>query len=162
MKPRESGHTIVELLVVVAVLVILAGIVLPSSSLGEDRKLDTLQLSIQDAIDHAQSLSYHEGVPYGVRFSVKGQWFGVANEVGVPVDDPLTHGDYVMRLKSPDMPSNCTLDYALFGVRPLIAFDSKGILVQPGEVHLRCGSTERWLSCDAATNKLTPIAISPY
>ena len=140
MKRPESGHTIIELLAVVAVLIVLAAIVLPSASLGEDRKLDTLQLSIQDAIDHAQSLSYHEGVPYGVRFSTAGQWFAVVNEVGVPIDDPLTHGDYVMRLKSPDMPSNCSLEYAEFGVRPLIAFNSKGIMTAPGQVHLRCGS----------------------
>ncbi len=75
MNRRTSGYSVLELLVVVMMLAVLAGIVLPSASVGDDRKLDTLQLAMQDAIDHAQSLSFHQGIAYGVRFNTAGQWF---------------------------------------------------------------------------------------
>ena len=156
MNRHESGHTLLEMLVVVLILGILAGIAIPAASVGDDRKLDTLQLAIQDAIDHAQSLSFHQGVAYGVRFHVNGQWFAVVNENGVPVDDPLSHGDYLIRLTnpSPDLPSGCHLDYAMFGLRPLAAFDEKGVLIRGGEVRITAGKTQRILTCNTATATL--------
>ena len=156
-----SGHTVLELMVVVIVLMVIAGIVLPNTSVGDERKLDTLQLAIQDAMDHAQSLSYHQGAPFGVRFSVAGQWFAVVDENGVPIDDPLSHGDYVIRLQGPDMPSDIHIDAASFGTRPLAAYDNKGVLIDGGEVHLRAGATQRWLACDTATAELEEFAVEP-
>jgi prepilin-type N-terminal cleavage/methylation domain-containing protein len=159
MKHRTAGHTLIELMVVVFVLAVLAGIAIPATSMDDTRKLDTLQLAMQDAMDHAQSLSYHQGAPYGVRFNVNGQWFAVVNENGVPVDDPLSHGDYLIRLKGPDMPSAIRVDYAMFGVRPLAAFNGKGVLIEGGEVRLRAGETVRILECDTATAKLTEVPV---
>jgi len=158
---RTAGHTLLELLVVLVIMGILAGIVLPSATVGAERKLDTLQLAIQDAIAFAQSQSYHQGAPFGVRFDVNGQWFSVVNENGVPVADPLTHGDYLVRLVGPGMPTDVYLDYAMYGVRPLAAFDDKCVLVESGEVHLRAGQTQRWLTMDTATAMLMEIPVSP-
>src|SRR5262245_56563075 len=157
MTRRQSGHTVLELLVVVMMLAILAAIAIPAASVGDDRKLDTLQLALQDAIDHAQSLAFHQGSAYGVRFNTAGQWFAVVNENGVPVDDPLSHGDYMIKLTnpSPDLPSGCHLDYAMFGIRPLAAFDEKGVLIHGGEVRLTAGKTQRILTCTTATATLS-------
>lgn len=156
---HPAGHTVLELLVVIIVLAVIAGIVIPSASVGDERKLDTLQLAIQDALDHTQSLAYHQGAPFGVRFSVDGQWFAAVDENGVPVDDPLSHGDYVIRLVGPDQPSDIHIDSAGFGGRPLATFDGKGVLLTGGEVHLRAGNTQRWLSCNTATAKFQQIPI---
>ena len=156
-----AGHTIVELLIVIAVLMVLAAIVLPTATVGDERKLDTMQLEIQDAMDHAQSLAYHEGAAYGVRFNTSGQWFAVVNEVGVPIDDPLSHGDYLVRLKDPGQPTNTFIDFANFAGRPLASFDMKGVLSFPGEIHLHAGSTQRWLVANTATATLTEIPVAP-
>ena len=160
---RNSGHTLLELLVVVIVLMVIGGIVIPSSSVGAERKLDTLQVAMQDAINHAQALSYHQGATFGVRFDVAGQFFAVVNENGTPVEDPFTHGDYVIRLNnpSPDMPSNVYIDYVDFAGRPLAAFSEKGVLLVGGELHIRAGNTPRWLVADTATNTLMEIPAGP-
>ena len=155
----QSGHTLVEILIAMLVLALLAGIVLPSSGVGDDRKLDTVQLEIQDAIDHAQSLAYQTGSAHGVRFNTGHGWFAVVNEAGVAIDDPLTHGDYIVRLADPGQPTNVFIDYAIFGSRPLAAFDAKGVLVTAGSIHLRCGKSQRWLACNTATASLTEIPV---
>ena len=161
MNRRTSGHTVLELLVVVMLLALLAGIVIPSASVGDDRKLDTVQLAMQDAIDHAQSLAFHQGATYGVVFNVPGQWFAVVNENGVPIDDPLSHGDYIVRLGAPEMPTNIHLDYAMFGARPLAAFNVQGVLIYGGEVRITAGQTQRILTCNTATATLTPSNPGP-
>ena len=158
---RTSGHTVLELLVVLVVLAVLAAIVIPSATVGDERKLDTVQLAMQDAIDHAQSLAYHQGVAYGVRFSIPGQWFAVVNENGVPMSDPLSHGDYLIRLAGPNIPTDVHIDYANFGIRPLAAFNIKGVLIESGEIHLRAGQTQRVLVCETATAKLMEVPSSP-
>jgi prepilin-type N-terminal cleavage/methylation domain-containing protein len=158
---RQSGHTLLELLVVLVIMSILAGIVIPAATVDGERKLDTLQLSIQDAINFAQAQSYNKGAPFGVRFDTDGQWFSVVNENGVPIADPLSKGDYLIRLNGPGVPSNVHIDYAMYGPRPLAAFDGKGVLVEGGEIHLRAGTTERWLTMDTATATLMEIPVSP-
>lgn len=158
---RNSGHTLLELLVVVIVLMIIAGIVIPSSSVGAERKLDTLQVVMQDAINQAQTLAYHQGTTFGVRFDVAGQYVAVVNEYGTPTEDPFTHGDYVIRLSGPDIPSNVYIDSADFDGRPLAAFNEKGVLVVGGEVHIRSGDTPRWLVADTATNTLMEVPAGP-
>ena len=156
---RQSGHTLVELLVAVAVLLLLAGIVIPSATMGDERKLDTLQLQIQDAMDHAKALSYHTGSIHGVRFDTTYQWFAVVNEVGIPIDDPLSHGDYVIRLNAPGQPSGVRIDGAAFPLRPLAVFNEKGVLEESGEVHISTANTVRWLSANTAISKLSEIPV---
>ncbi|MHC5209508.1 MAG: pilus assembly FimT family protein [Planctomycetota bacterium] len=161
MNGQQSGHTVLELLVVAMVLMILAAIAIPSGSMGPERKLDTVQLEIQDAIDHAQSLAYHRAEPYGVRFATTGEWFAVVDKTGAVVDDPLSHLPYVVRFGAPGQPSGVEVSYADFGGRPLAAFNEKGILNDSGEVRLRANSEERWLAMNTATPVLAPIPITP-
>ncbi len=73
----------------------------------------------------------------------------------------LSHGDYVVRLNAPDMPSAIHLDYAMFGPRPLAAFDEKGVLIRGGEVRITAGQTQRILLCDTSTATLTDSNPSP-
>lgn len=157
---HHNGHTVIELLIVAAVLMILAGIVIPSATVGDDRKLDTLQLQIQDAMDHAKALSYHSGSVHGVRFDTSGQWFAVVNEVGIPIDDPLSHGDYVIRLNAPGQPVGVKLDLGVFGVRPIAVYNEKGVLEESGQVHISTAGTVRWLAANTATAKLAEIPVT--
>ena len=153
------GHTLIELLVVIAILMVLAAIAMPSSSDTPDRKLDTAQLAMQDALDHAQALATTTAAVYGVRFDPDGEWFCVVDSSGVPLEDPLSHKPYLVELVNPGQPPNVLIDSVDFGGHLVAAFNEKGIMHSGGEVHLRCGTVQRWLETDTATASLSEIPV---
>ena len=153
------GHTLLELLVVVAILMVLAAIAMPSSAETPDRKLDTVQLAMQDALDHAQSLATTTAAVYGVRFDVEGEWFCVVDSTGKPVEDPLSHKPYQVKLLLPGQPPDVVIDSVDFGGRIVAVFNEKGVMHSGGEVHLRAGTTLRWLETDTATASLVEIPV---
>ena len=155
----ERGHTLLELLVVVAILMVLAAIAMPSSSNGPERKLDTVQLAIQDALDHAQSLATSTAAVYGVRFDAEEQWFAVVDATGTPVDDPLSHKPYLVRLLLPGEPPDVVIDSVDFDGHIVAVFNEKGVMHSGGEVHLRSGTTLRWLEADTATATLSQVDV---
>jgi prepilin-type N-terminal cleavage/methylation domain-containing protein len=157
----QDGVTLIELLAVVFVMGILAAIAVPSASTSYERKLDTLQMEVQDAIDHAQTLAYHTGVKHAVRLDVSAQWIAVVNAVGAPVDDPLTHTPYVVRFTpAPGQPTGATIDSALFGFnRPIILFNSKGNLEYEGTLRMSAGGYQRLLTLNSATAELAKTTI---
>jgi pilin/secretion family protein with methylation motif len=157
---RTQGHTLLELLVVVAILMVLAAIAMPSSSDTPDRKLDTTQLAMQDALDRAQSLATTTAAVFGVRFDIDDDWFCVIDENGVPVDDPLSHKPYLVKLALPGEPPNVYIDSVDFNGHVVAVFNEKGVMQYGGQVHLRCSTTLRWLSIDTASGAFTEIPVS--
>ncbi|MED5330239.1 MAG: prepilin-type N-terminal cleavage/methylation domain-containing protein [Planctomycetota bacterium] len=154
----RSGHTLLELLVVVAIMTILAGVVLPSASPSAERQLDTVQRAIQDALDLARSHATSTGFPHGVRFSTEGKgWFAVLEQGGFPTEDPLTHGEYVVRFWEPGFPRGVVLKEVIFGSRSIAVFDEKGILNTSGLIRLRAGTTERVLSLNTTNTQLETV-----
>jgi prepilin-type N-terminal cleavage/methylation domain-containing protein len=158
---RSQGFTIVELMITVFVMVILAGVVVPAASPDVDRKLDTLQMEVQDAIDHAQAIAYHTGQKMGVLFNTNDNWLVVINETGVPFEDPLTHKWYLVDFDAPDQPGNIHVDYVAFGPagRPVVLFNSKGELSYSGQIRIRASGQQRWFSVNTATGKLESVPI---
>jgi prepilin-type N-terminal cleavage/methylation domain-containing protein len=155
----QRGHTLLELLVVVAILMVLAAIAMPSSSNGPERKLDTVQLAMQDALDHAQSLATSTAAIYGVRFDPDDEWFCVVDVTGTPVEDPLSHMPYLVKLLQPGEPPDVVIDSVDFGGHLVAVFNEKGVMQYGGEVHLRSGTTLRWLTADTATASLSQVPV---
>ena len=98
---NERGFTILELVTVTFVLAILAAVAMPAASSDTDRRLNMLQLQLQDALEYAQSIAYHTGARTAVKFGTiennEEPWVAVINELGVPQLDPLTKTYYVVR-----------------------------------------------------------------
>ena len=158
---RQAGVTLIELLAIVVVMGFLAAIAVPAASVSYERKMDVLQLEVQDAIDHAQSLAYHTGLKHAVRLDTSAQWIAVVNEVGAPVVDPLTRKPFVVRFTpAPGQPTGAFMTSAQFGFdRPLILFNSKGDLEYEGTLSLSAGKYQRLLSLNSATAKLAKTTI---
>ena len=158
-KPRQAGFTMLELVVVVAVLALLSMAAIPSSSVSKKRKLDLLQLQIQDAIDHAKSMAYHTGAEYGVILNSNHQFIAVTNEMATPMEDPLKRAAYVVRLNRPDQPSGIRVEDCDFGFRPVVPFNDKGDLDYPGQILISADGQERLLELNTATVRLREVSI---
>jgi type II secretory pathway pseudopilin PulG len=154
------GHTLLELLVAVAIMMVLAAIAVPASSHGPERQLDTAQLAMQDAMDTASALAISTAAIYGVRFDPDGEWFAVVDSTGTIVDDPLSHAGYKVQLGAAGEPAGVMIDSADFGGHVVVVFNEKGVMHAGGELHLRCGTTLRWLTVDTATAALLEIPVS--
>lgn len=160
-RPRTGGFTIVELLVTVTVMALLAVVAMPASSVSHKRNLDMLQMQLQDAIDHAQSISYHTGERAGVFVHRQQQWFAVINELGTPYEDPLTHKPYVIKVNAPGSEQGVNIDEFAFGFgRALILFNDKGRLIYPGVCRITSGNVTRNLEVTTATALLTEVPIA--
>ncbi len=158
-RDSRAGFSILELLVVMAIMAMLTAIAMPSSGLSTKRKLDTLQIQLQDAVNHAKSLAYHRGEPFGVKMHVAKEYFAVVDKTGTPVEDPLSHGDYVIRIKHPGQPTGLDLVSAAFPNRPTLAFNEKGVLTNGGIMDVSANGDLRRLTIDTATARFTEVPI---
>ncbi|GJM22555.1 MAG: hypothetical protein DHS20C15_24700 [Planctomycetota bacterium] len=165
-RSSQSGFTLMELVTAVFVLAILAAVAMPSQSQSTDRKLDMVQLQIQDALDHARSLAYHTGEVVGVRFGTNevsdgAPWIAVVNVLGVPMVDPLTKSYYLVRFDAPGQPSNVDIVDAGFGdaERPTAGFTDKGVLYKPGSILIEADGEQRLFSVSTSTGRLEEMPI---
>lgn len=160
-RSHQAGFTLMEMVTAVFVLAILAAVAMPSYTESTDRKLDMVQLQIQDALDHARSLAYHTGEVVGVRFGTDAvsngaPWIAVVNTLGVPMVDPLTKSFYIVRFDAPGQPSNVDIVDANFGPadRPTAGFTDKGVLYQPGDILIEADGVQRFFSVSTSTGRL--------
>ena len=162
---NERGFTILELVTVTFVLAILAAVAMPAASSDTDRRLNMLQLQLQDALEYAQSIAYHTGARTAVKFGTiennEEPWVAVINELGVPQLDPLTKTYYVVRFDQGGQPVNVSIDAANFGGagRPIAGFDDRGVLTYPGTVQISADDEVRLFSVNTATARLEQIPI---
>lgn len=162
----QSGFTLMELVTAVFVMAVLAAVAMPSYTESTDRKLDMVQLQIQDALDHARSLAYHTGEVTGVKFGIDevsdgSAWIAVVNALGVPHVDPLTKSFYIVRLDAPGQPSKVDIVDAAFGPadRNLAGFTDKGVLYQPGTILIQADDEQRLFSVTTSTGRLQEVPI---
>lgn len=161
----QRGFTILELVTTVFVMAILAAVAMPEASSDTDRRLNMLQLQIQDALEHAQSIAYHTGAKSAVKFGTAGNgeepWLAVINELGVPLLDPLTKTYYIVRFDQGGQPVNVFIDAAHFGGagRPIAGFNDKGVLIYPGTIQISADGEQRLFSVNTATARLEEIPI---
>lgn len=156
MTSRETGFTLVELLVVLVIMGIMAMVAMPASGAGYDQRLDLVEMQISDAFGRAQALARSTRVPHGVVFDTRGERFAVVDGNGVAVTDPLTRSSYVVDFDRPDQPRGIDVSSAAFGANGVAAiFDGQGLPVNGGTVVISCHGSSRTLTLDQATGQLS-------
>ncbi|RKY21067.1 MAG: hypothetical protein DRQ55_05655 [Planctomycetota bacterium] len=149
------GFTLVELLVVVALMGILISLVGTPTSERSGTQVDLAEVQIADALQMARTLSLAMGSPHGVVFDPAGERLAVVAVDGQAISDPLTHGAYELDFRRADNLSGLDLVSADFGVTGAAAiYDGQGVPVQGGSVTIRHQDVERILVLNAATGKL--------
>jgi prepilin-type N-terminal cleavage/methylation domain-containing protein len=154
--PRgQRGYTLVEMLMVTALVGLLASTAAMASGGQGESRLNLLQTQIEDAMEYAQSRARSTRTVHGVVFDTEGERFGVIDETGALVEDPLARRDYLVDLHAPNQPHNLDLLSVDFGsADSVLLFDADGLPLTAGQVDLRCGDADRTLLLDEATGKL--------
>lgn len=154
-RSRSRAFTLVELLVVVALLGLIGSLAILSSSDGSQQALDLATLQIQDTVDRAKALAVSQREAHGVVFDVSGDRLALVDETGVAVDDPLTKRPLLIDFERPNQPDSIDITAASFGsAGETVLFDSQGQPMAGGTVTLARGKLSRTLTLDLATGKL--------
>ncbi len=149
------GFTLLELLVVAAILSIVAGLARLATGQDDELALEQTSLVLQDTCARAQALARCARKPHGVVFDVEGDRYAIVDEEGTPARDPLTHGDAIASLAQVNQPKGVHFDDADFGAAGTsILYDGDGLPLAGGTLTLRRGSATRTLTLDLATGEL--------
>jgi prepilin-type N-terminal cleavage/methylation domain-containing protein len=150
------GYTLVELLFVIAIIGLMAGLATAASGKDGEIALDQAEIIVRDACARAQMLARSSRTPHGVVFDVEHDRFAIVAEDGTPARDPLTRGDAITELSRPNSPRRVTLDAADFGDAGHCAlFDAQGVPLTGGTLTLRHDDETRALVLDAATGLIS-------
>lgn len=166
IRNHAQGYTLLELLVVVALLAIIAALATPAFTAGNTAKARAAARALIADFAYAQSLSMGSETPVLINFSSDGAgyWAAFATDPAVPLRDPKT-GKAFKRDFSQDIPHD------LFGVRiasctqggvptALIQFGALGELAvaQDVVVTMTCAGEDIRISFDSAMGSPTVLS----
>jgi len=152
----STGHTLVELLVMVVVLAILSSIAGVAAGVSGTQHLDMAEVQLRDALGWAQSQARSNRSPVAVVFDPDHDRFALVDADGVMLPDPLTRDAYLVSFHRPNQPRLVDLVAVQFGAAGKAAiFDAQGVPMTGGTVTLTARGTTRVLSIDPATGAIT-------
>ncbi|GJM23386.1 MAG: hypothetical protein DHS20C15_33010 [Planctomycetota bacterium] len=149
---RADGFTLAELLVVLAIFGVLAGVVGLNSTARHEHLLEVMEMQVREAAARARELARSTHEPHGVLFDVSSDRLGIVDERGALVQDPLTQSAWVVDARGSTFGGGVDISSADFGSAGKAAiFDSQGVPLAGGGVTLRAGDSLRVLALDPAT-----------
>ncbi|MBU0754417.1 MAG: prepilin-type N-terminal cleavage/methylation domain-containing protein [Planctomycetes bacterium] len=158
-KTPQQGFTMLELLLVVALLAIFAVAAIPMLSSSSDRKAELEGAQIESIIRHAQVLARTRQEAYRVRFDIDGEYvvlFDVAGGIPAPGEGAVNldrlssdEEDYVWYLKHGQIES------ADFGGRNRIDFNANGEASVGGSAVISFGDYGLTITVAATTGCVT-------
>lgn len=153
---RQRGVTLLELLVVVALVAFMAAIAGIPVGQTEEQALELGQVQVEDALAGARSRAMSLRAPVGVAFDVVGDRFAVVDSDGTAIDHPLTHKPWIVTFAAPAQPNNLGIAAASFGATgTAIVYDGQGLPMAGGSVTLSAGTSTRVVTVSAATGLVT-------
>ncbi|GJM22738.1 MAG: hypothetical protein DHS20C15_26530 [Planctomycetota bacterium] len=152
---QQRGFTLMELLVVVLVLGIMAGVAGMAASDGAAQRLDLATIQVQDTVERARALAVSNRLAHGVVFDVNNDRLTIIDGNGNQVIDPLTQSPFLVEFRPGGQMQGIDISAAAFGDTESTAlFDAQGVPLEAGAVILAAGTSSVTLTLDAATGRI--------
>jgi len=161
-RSRRAAHTLIEVLVVVLVLMIIAGIVIPTLLSGQDSQVCAAARIVASDLETARSMAVTTLVPHSLVFNdtltaykVVANYADEGFDAAVAVDHPVKAGSaYMVLLAAQGGMTGVRVTSADFGGEAFVTFDSQGEPSSPGTVSLAAGVFLMDVSVEALTGNI--------
>jgi prepilin-type N-terminal cleavage/methylation domain-containing protein len=170
LKPKivQHGFTMLELMVVLAIIAIAAAIVVPIASSAGSMQLRAAVTMVAADLEYAKSMSISRGQRYSVVFDSTNEEYRIADPNGTTIAHPVNVGHpYAVNFRNDSRLSGVDIVSAGFDGVSTVAFDYLGIpysvpgvgsptaLLSAGVIRLRAGGIERTVSVEPVTGYIT-------
>jgi prepilin-type N-terminal cleavage/methylation domain-containing protein len=146
----SPGFTVIELLIVIALISIMAAIVVPMATDTSDFQVKAAAETLVAALEHAQTEAIVRQEPVTVTFDLTAETYSLSNASG-PLIHPIDKKTYVVGLgPSSDLPEVVIVS-ASFGGSNTVTFDVLGAPDAAGTVKLQAGVEVYTVDVMAAT-----------
>lgn len=151
---REHGFTLVEVMLVILLGIIMAGVVLPSPHSLDDQRITGVARVMESDLEFAQARAIATGQNHRVLFSLGGDdllsSYQVESPPGVVIEEPLSRKPWVRNFES-----GTDIVSANFDGQLAVIFDGSGQPSAGGAVLLRLVEFDATVTIASVTGEVT-------
>jgi prepilin-type N-terminal cleavage/methylation domain-containing protein len=162
----RHGFTMIELLIVMAILAIAAAIVVPMASSAGSMQLRAAVNIVAADLEYAKSLSISRGQKYAVIFDKTTESYRVTDETGTTISHPVKKGfPFVVDFRNDGRLAGVDIVDVSFDGLAAVSFDSLGspyhgtggsaASLNSGVITVRAGGLTRTVNVEAVTGYIT-------
>jgi len=157
---KQGGFTLVEILVVVLILAIAAGVVIPQVIDSSDMQAISAARMIATDLQYAQNLAITTQKPVRMVFNPGAEsyqlvYYDHTTNQSTAVEHPINKGSYTVSFGSLQGFGKLDLVSAAFTSNAYVEFNSIGAPDNAGQVVVQAGSQSCTIAVSAATGKVT-------
>lgn len=154
LPPRSNtGFTLVEIMVVVFIMLIAAGLVVPLASATSSSSVVSASRMVAADLQYAQSVAISTQTPVTVTFNQNGKSYTLSNQSGSLIN-PMTKLAYTVNFTTMNGYGRMVFSTVSFGSGSTVTFDTMGAPDNAGTVTLTAGPYVRQIAVEAATGNV--------
>lgn len=148
----RSGFTMVELIIVVAIIAIAALVAVPMMSSAASVQIRSASNMIAGDLEYARSMAISRGQKYSVVFDPGAESYKIVDEGGIVIKHPVkTASDYIVDFKNNGRFNKVDIANANFNATTSVQFDCLGSPNSGGTVSLQAGNTNVTITVEHVT-----------
>jgi type II secretory pathway pseudopilin PulG len=153
---REGAFTLVELMILIVVGMILAGVALPAAHTFDDQEVSADLRVLRADLEFAQARAIATGQRHRILFDTNSDTYQVESPPGVVLDEPLRKQPWIRRLRERPL-NGSDMVASSFGGASSVLFDGAGTPDSGGSVIYRLGAFQATATVAPVTGSVTLI-----